>query len=414
MPPGGQPGGGTSPNNIAPGGTGCSAGGGPSPKTSIITNNQQQRPSDSSSKTNTTGSVPVNNGHDLKSVVVEKPVNNAVSVSGVSAASADVTTKAKVVTASVEPSPKTSSEEKQPLILERPKRISFCNDPISTTLEAANVNHTLNHQNNHKSAKIEDNPVTNLPKISPEKSAAQLQSSVSSSSPAPPVISPSLSPTSPCSNILKKDDIHSMSPGTPCSQCLRETASNGGPNIKMAVSPSNSSTRQNGGHEFFGSSEECCSSWSGCCNSSCAGSCGDQQPSTQQSKQQTQLPVQLPVGPLASNSSPVEQQQPLLVMQSQTPDSGGKLCSKLSISTGNDIDIGVATISCTKFEEVVGNPRRNGSSRLLSKISRSVPEDLPGEMLVDGANQRHLVTFVTPSMETIPLEMCQDIPDVLI
>ena len=35
---------------------------------------------------------------------------------------------------------------------------------------------------------------------------------------------------------------------------------------------------QNGGQEFFGSSEECCSSWSGCCNSSCAGSCGDQQP----------------------------------------------------------------------------------------------------------------------------------------
>lgn len=46
-------------------------------------------------------------------------------------------------------------------------------------------------------------------------------------------------------------------------------------------------------------------------------------------------------------------------------------------------------------------------------MSRSVPEDLPGE-LDDGANQRHLVTFVTPSMETIPLEMCQDIPDVLI
>ena len=35
---------------------------------------------------------------------------------------------------------------------------------------------------------------------------------------------------------------------------------------------------QSGGQEFFGSSEECCSSWSGCCNSSCAGSCGDQQP----------------------------------------------------------------------------------------------------------------------------------------
>jgi hypothetical protein len=50
----------------------------------------------------------------------------------------------------------------------------------------------------------------------------------------------------------------------------------------------------------------------------------------------------------------------------------------------------------------------------LSKISRSVPEDLPACDEIDGFNQRHLVTFVTPSMETIPLEMCQDIPDVLI
>ena len=50
----------------------------------------------------------------------------------------------------------------------------------------------------------------------------------------------------------------------------------------------------------------------------------------------------------------------------------------------------------------------------LSKISRSVPEDLPACDEIDGSNQRHLVTFVTPSMETIPLEMCQDIPDVLI
>ena len=61
----------------------------------------------------------------------------------------------------------------------------------------------------------------------------------------------------------------------------------------------------------------------------------------------------------------------------------------------------VSTISGPEFE-----------SKRLSQISRSVPDDLPGEL--DGSSQRHLVTFVTPSMETIPLEMCQDIPDVLI
>ena len=71
------------------------------------------------------------------------------------------------------------------------------------------------------------------------------------------------------------------------------------------------------------------------------------------------------------------------------------------------MDIGsprVATISCPQFE----------TRNRLSKISRSVPEDLPACDEIDGSNQRHLVTFVTPSMETIPLEMCQDIPDVLI
>ena len=52
----------------------------------------------------------------------------------------------------------------------------------------------------------------------------------------------------------------------------------------------------------------------------------------------------------------------------------------------------VSTISGPEFE-----------SKRLSQISRSVPDDLPGEL--DGASQRHLVTFVTPSMETIPLEM---------
>ena len=74
-----------------------------------------------------------------------------------------------------------------------------------------------------------------------------------------------------------------------------------------------SSIGQNGGQEFFGSSEECCSSWSGCCNSSCAGSCGDQQP-LQQKLQDT--PSQQPLSAA------------MVVMQvhSQTKDDKIKVC----------------------------------------------------------------------------------------
>merc|ERR1719361_2957638 len=78
----------------------------------------------------------------------------------------------------------------------------------------------------------------------------------------------------------------------------------------------------------------------------------------------------------------------------------GKLNQHHSKDRGLDLTTTmVSTISGPEFE-----------SNRLSQISRSVPEDLPGEL--DGS--RHLVTFITPSMETIPLEMCQDIPDVLI
>ena len=91
------------------------------------------------------------------------------------------------------------------------------------------------------------------------------------------MVSPTLSSST---SSQKKGD---LSPGTPCSQCLRESNTHGNGSAKMNMSPSG----QNGGQEFFGSSEECCSSWSGCCNSSCAGSCGDQQP-LQQKLQDTQ------------------------------------------------------------------------------------------------------------------------------
>ena len=181
------------------------------------------------------------------------------------------------------------------------------------------------------------------------------------------------SPLSPVENkVVKEVASESVtSPSSPCSQCLREES-------KKANTSEISPSGHNGGQEFFGSSEECCSSWSGCCNSSC--DYNDQV-------------VQQPNQPLQVNMSEKVFYGPL------TQTLPVKSVSKTEVSRAK-----VATISCPNFE----------SRGRLAKMSRSVPEDLPGELDGDGANQRHLVTFVTPSMETIPLEMCQDIPDVLI
>lgn len=174
-------------------------------------------------------------------------------------------------------------------------------------------------------------------------------------------------------------DTMPVSPGTPCSQCMREKLQF--PANSVGSGLASPLTGLNGGQEFFGSSEECCSTGSGCCNSSCAGSCVE-------AREQQQPPQQ----PLS-----------LQVVSEATRKHGGMAvhqttrfsdCSFLDISAPK-----VATISCPQFE-----------TTRLSKISRSVPDDLPGEF--EGG--RHLVTFITPSMETIPLEMCQDIPDVLI
>lgn len=71
--------------------------------------------------------------------------------------------------------------------------------------------------------------------------------------------------------------------GTPCSQCMREKAESqnrqfSGMNANNGLA---SPLGQNGGQEFFGSSEECCSMGSccnnSCCNNSCGGSCMDSQ-----------------------------------------------------------------------------------------------------------------------------------------
>lgn len=304
-------------NNMAPpggstGGSGSGLNPSPGPSTISQPTAQPRGPSESSSQqatsanssTVTTSKEKCNN---VKAVVIEKPE--------------------VVCEASIEP----VKEEKTPLILERPKRISF--------------------------SKSVDGDLT------PKANGAQLPK-------ANPVPS---------------------SPGTPCSQCLREQSNGHGTcSGKLPVLPpppsSVSPTGQNGGQEFFGSSEECCSSWSGCCNSSCDG----EQQSQQRSQQQ---PLSVVV---------MQQQQ-----QQDHVKNAANLTNKLSVSTGGDMDFPasevpkVATISCPQFEG------------RLSKMSRSVPE-IPGEIADNGSNQRHLVTFVTPSMETIPLEMCQDIPDVLI
>lgn len=182
-----------------------------------------------------------------------------------------------------------------------------------------------------------------------------------------------------------------LSPGTPCSQCLKEQACRRARSSQY--NPSNNGGRNdsvsghNGGQEFFGSSEECCSTGSGSCNSSCGGSCAG--------GQQTPLALQVIDVPTSINNSQQQQRRhlskmsPCSIGMASTPD--------ISAPSGPR----VATISCPQFESI----------RLYNKNSRSVPEDLPGGL---GGSQRHLVTFVTPSMETIPLEMCQDIPDVLI
>lgn len=305
------------------------------------------------------------NGNELKSVVIEANRSDHL--------------KTSLVTASVEPSPKNNGEEKQPLILERPKRISFSKveevDPPGVT--KLDITPTSGGKtSNGPQLRMQSSPLTTL-EVSREPSNSLSTAKASKGRTAS-------SSGGPLSN---------SSPGTPCSECLREgngmTDVNGPSKLPHAD--------HNGGQEFFGSSEECCSSWSGCCNSSCeAGSCADQ--TIQQGKQSSSQP-------LSAYVVMQQHQESESAAGAGTKVKSSTLCNnKLSVSTGGDLanTRTVATISCPQFE-----------SNRLSKISRSVPEDLPAcEM--DATNQRHLVTFVTPSMETIPLEMCQDIPDVLI
>ncbi len=348
---------------------------------SSIPSSSQGNSSSTTGKLETTRAL----NNDLKAVVIEaKTVSKE--------DDKRLMTSSKTVAASVEPCPKTEArptrEQPQPLILERPKRISFSTnnirlDPV-TKLDPA--------------LDLEASPVANGNGVRQEQASSgppqqALVSRETITSPRRP---------SSVSSLSKKED---LSPGTPCSQCLRQK------HQKLKSSPS-PLVDHNGGQEFFGSSEECCSSWSGCCNSSCGGSCGDQaftssnnQTSTTQQRQSSSQQPQQPLSAL------VMQQHEVKSVATGTTNELGSC--KLSLSTGEDVSRGshasrVATISCPQFEN-------SSNNRLLSKISRSVPEDLPACNLDEmEQNQRHLVTFVTPSMETIPLEMCQDIPDVLI
>ena len=250
-----------------------------------------------------------------------------------------------------------------------PSRLTSASDPVKPSLTSLTVTSNLKVVNDLKSPSeaviIETKPAeeqTRPKRISfckPETANVTVSTETHKSS-------------SPVENKVVKEVVSESvtSPSSPCSQCLREESK------KQEISPSG----HNGGQEFFGSSEECCSSWSGCCNSSCD---YNDQPTVPHNSVGQPLQVNMSdkvfYGPLAQ-TLPV------------------KSVSKTEVSKAK-----VATISgCPNFE----------SGGRLAKMSRSVPEDLPGEL--DGANQRHLVTFVTPSMETIPLEMCQDIPDVLI
>ena len=262
-----------------------------------------------------------------------------------------------LVVSSAPPLP-TKTSPRPSITPQRPSSAS-ASDPVKPSLTSLTVTSNLKVVNDLKSPSeaviLETKPVEEQSR--PKRISFCKPETAAPEPPKSPVKKPEVKPA----EVM-------TSPSSPCSQCLREENKK-----SVEISPSG----HNGGQEFFGSSEECCSSWSGCCNSSCeAGSCHEQ-PQGPQQPLQVNMSDKVFFGPL-------------------TQTLPTKSVSKTEVSRAK-----VSTISCQNFE-----------TGRLAKMSRSVPEDLPGEL--DGANQRHLVTFITPSMETIPLEMCQDIPDVLI
>jgi hypothetical protein len=68
--------------------------------------------------------------------------------------------------------------------------------------------------------------------------------------------------------------------------------------------------------------------------------------------------------------------------------------------------------SCCEEHHLVGVTRKSGENRG-KRISQSEEANL-GQPSNGDSSLRQLVTYVTPGLETVPLEMCQDIPDVLI
>ena len=162
------------------------------------------------------------------------------------------------------------------------------------------------------------------------------------------------------------ENLSLTSPGTPCSQCLRdeEEATLHAAAAKSARVSSTATAKKkfyNGSERpgHFGdpdqpSSEECCSVESGslCCNSSCC-------------------------------------------EEHQLVGGGGGLTRR-----------------------TVGGKRISLTEEAAAKLGQHRPSETSaatanGSSGSDGG-LRQLVTYVTPGLETVPLEMCQDIPDVMI
>ena len=125
-----------------------------------------------------------------------------------------------------------------------PQRPSSASDPVKPSLTSLTVTSNLKVVNDLKSPSeaviLETKPVEEP--IRPKRISFCKPEAANS---------PIKTPVKPLP--VKEVDV-ATSPSSPCSQCLREE------HKKAAeISPSG----HNGGQEFFGSSEECCSSWSG-------------------------------------------------------------------------------------------------------------------------------------------------------
>jgi hypothetical protein len=157
----------------------------------------------------------------------------------------------------------------------------------------------------------------------------------------------------------EEENLSLTSPGTPCSQCLRDEEEASREATEVGHGASTKKVFYNGerSHHFADadqqSSEDCCSVESGslCCNSSCC-----------------------------------EEHHAAGFARKSAEGNRGK---RISLS-----------------EEAAAK---------LGQRSQSRESALAAVAAANGdGSLRQLVTYVTPGLETVPLEMCQDIPDVLI